>query len=65
MATFCDVCTDVPFVLTGGGVFTPGRYLRTGGASHARLLVSICQAMGLSTTTFGNPQTGTGPLAGL
>ncbi|MBL8624706.1 MAG: DUF1552 domain-containing protein [Myxococcales bacterium] len=59
------VCTDVPFVLTGGGVFTPGRYLRTGGASHARLLVSICQAMGLSTTTFGNPQTGTGPLAGL
>jgi hypothetical protein len=59
------VCTDVPFVLTGGGVFTPGRYLRTGGASHARLLVSICQAMGLSTTTFGNPQTGSGPLAGL
>ncbi len=59
------VCTDVPFVLAGGGVFAPGRYLRTGGASHARLLVSICQAMGLSTTTFGNPQTGTGPLAGL
>jgi hypothetical protein len=59
------VCTDVPFVLAGGGVFTPGRYLRTGGASHARLLVSICQAMGLSTTTFGNPQTGSGPLAGL
>jgi hypothetical protein len=59
------VCTDVPFVLAGGGAFTPGRYLRTGGASHARLLVSICQAMGLSTTTFGNPQTGSGPLAGL
>ena len=59
------VCTDVPFVLAGGGAFTAGRYLRTNGASHARLLVSICQAMGLATTTFGNPATGAGPLPGL
>ncbi len=59
------VCTDVPFVLAGGGAFTPGRYLRTGGAAHARLLVSICHAMGLATTTFGNPAAGSGPLAGL
>ena len=59
------VCTDVPFVLAGGGVFRTGRYLRTGGASHARLLTSICQAMGLANDTFGNPATGAGPLPGL
>jgi hypothetical protein len=59
------VCTEVPFVLAGGGAFTPGRYLRTGGAAHAKLLVSICQAMGLVNTTFGNPAAGSGPLAGL
>jgi hypothetical protein len=59
------VCTEVPFVLAGGGGFTPGRYLRTGGAAHAKLLVSICQAMGLVNTTFGNPAAGSGPLAGL
>jgi hypothetical protein len=59
------VCTEVPFVLAGGGAFTPGRYLRTSGAAHAKLLVSICQAMGLNNTTFGNPAAGSGPLAGL
>lgn len=59
------VCTEVPFVLAGGGAFTPGRYLRVNGAAHARLLVSICHAMGLSNTTFGNPAAGAGPLAGL
>ena len=59
------VCTDVPFVLAGGGAFTPGRYLKTGGTAHARLLVSICHALGLTNTTFGDPAAGTGPLAGL
>lgn len=59
------VCTDVPMVLAGGGVFAPGRYLKTSGAAHAKLHVSICQAMGLSNNTFGNPTLSTGPLAGL
>ncbi len=59
------VCTDVPFVVAGGGAFTPGRYLRTSGAPHARLLVSICQAMGLTNNSFGTAAAGTGPLAGL
>lgn len=59
------VCTEVPFVLAGGGAFTPGRYLRVNGAAHAKLLVSICHAMGLSNTTYGNPAAGSGPLAGL
>jgi hypothetical protein len=61
------VCEDVPFVLAGsaGGRFETGRYLRFQGEPHNRLLVSTCQAMGLSTTTFGDPAHGSGPLAGL
>jgi hypothetical protein len=59
------VCTDVPMVLAGGGVFTPGRYLQASGASHAQLLLSICHAMGLTNDTFGNPSYGDAPLAGL
>jgi hypothetical protein len=58
------VCTSVPMVIAGAG-FTTGRYLRNGGASHARMLVSICQAFGLDTRTFGDPANGSGPLAGL
>jgi hypothetical protein len=59
------VCTDVPFVLAGGPAFTPGRYLRTGGAPHARLLLSLCHAMGLTNATFGNPAAGNAALGGL
>jgi hypothetical protein len=60
------VCTDVPFVLAGGGAFETGRYLNfSTGVNHAHLLVSICQAMGLTNTTFGTAAAGTGPLAGL
>ncbi len=59
------VCTEVPFVLAGGGVFEPGRYLRYDGLSHSHLLVSICQALGLDNDTFGDPSTGSGPLEGL
>ncbi|WP_437937754.1 DUF1552 domain-containing protein [Sorangium sp. So ce341] len=58
-------CESVPFVLAGGGAFTPGRYIKFGGAPHQQLLVSICQAMGLSNSTFGDASKGTGPLDGL
>lgn len=58
------VCTDVPFVLAGGG-FEGGRYLQYDGVSHSHLLVSICQALGLDNDTFGDPSTGSGPLEGL
>jgi hypothetical protein len=58
-------CKSVPFVLTGGGYFTPGRYLKLNGAPHQKLLVSICQAMGLDNQTFGDPSKGVGPLAEL
>ena len=61
------VCTDVPFVLAGGAnfPFTKDRYIQAGGAAHNHLLVSLCQAMGMTNTTFGDPDAGTGPLAGL
>jgi len=58
------VCESVPFVLAGGGL-PGGRSLRFAGESHARLLVSICQHLGLDNDTFGDPTTGQGPLPGI
>lgn len=60
-------CKGVPFVIAGGagGRWTLGRKLTFMGESHGKLLVSVCQAMGLDTTSFGNPMVGTGPLPGL
>lgn len=58
-------CVSVPFVTTGGGVWKTGRYLKFGGAPHQKLLVSICQAMGLKNMTFGDGTKGQGPLEGL
>jgi hypothetical protein len=57
---------SVPFVLAGATQHLAlGRYLKLGGAPHQKLLVSICQAMGLDNATFGDPSHGTGPLEGL
>jgi len=60
-------CEGVPFVIAGdgGGAFRTGRYLQCGGQYHSRLLVSICQAMGLNNDTFGDPGAGTGGLTEL
>jgi hypothetical protein len=60
------VCKGVPFVVAGGagGYLKPGRYLSYPGESHGKLLVSICQAMGLTNESFGDPAFGTGGLAG-
>ena len=57
-------CEGVPFVIAGngGGAFRTGRYVDCGGQYHSRLLVSICQAMGLTNETFGDPAAGTGGL---
>ncbi len=55
-------CSSVPFVLAGGGGLATGRYVNFGGVPHNRLLVSICRAMGLSNTTFGDPNKGSGVL---
>jgi hypothetical protein len=58
---------SVPFVLAGkaGGYWKTGRYLDFKGAPHQKLLVSVCQAMGLDNPTFGDASHGTGPLEGL
>jgi hypothetical protein len=60
-------CDDVPFVIAGdgGGAFRTGRYVECGGQYHSKLLVSVCQAMGLSNDTFGDPGAGTGGLTEL
>jgi hypothetical protein len=58
----------VPWVLAGGagGSLQTGRYLKyPDGTPHNRLHVSLCNAFGIQTDTFGNPQFGTGPLPGL
>jgi len=59
----------LPWIVGGGSAagFKPGRYLkypRTNGkgAPHNNLFVSIAQAMGLQTNTFGNASVCTGPL---
>jgi hypothetical protein len=54
----------IPFIIAGGGggAFPTGRFLSYGGESHTKLLISIAQAMGVETDTFGNPAYGTGPL---
>jgi hypothetical protein len=60
--------SNVPFVLAGGagGALTPGRYLQAPGAVHNRLLVSICQLMGLTDVQkFGSTDKGSGGLPGL
>jgi hypothetical protein len=57
---------NMPLLLGGGGwAFRTGRYLTYQKNSHADLLVSILNAMGVEQTTFGDPAYCTGPLAGL
>ena len=57
---------NMPLLMAGGGwAFRTGRYVQYQKASHADLLVSILNAMGVEQTTFGNPETCTGPLSGL
>ena len=63
-----------------GGYFNTGRYIKYFDDSdedeenagepptdigHNRLLVSLCNAMGIETEEFGDPRFGTGPLDGL
>lgn len=57
----------IPWVLAGGagGYFRTGRYLTYDRWPHNDLLVSVCNAMGVETDTFGNPAYCRGPLPGL
>jgi hypothetical protein len=73
-------CEFVPFVFaTSSGGIRTGRYLDYArgidrsnpttypdtGAPHQKLLVSVCQAMGLGDQVFGTADHGIGPLDGL
>jgi hypothetical protein len=48
---------SVPFVIagSGNGQWKLGRYLQLGGAPHQKLLVSLCQSMGVQVDGFGVP----------
>jgi len=58
---------DMPYVIAGscGGYFRTGRCLELAGVPHNQLLVSLCHAMDVPTDQFGDPDFGSGPLAGL
>ncbi len=63
---------DIPTVLIGGtaagagvGGLRMGRYVQYADAPHNNLLVSLCNAYGISMTTFGDARFCTGPLARL
>jgi hypothetical protein len=58
---------SIPWVIAGnaGGYFRTGRYMNYTNASHSNLLVSLCNALGVPTTTFGNPRFCTGVLPNL
>jgi hypothetical protein len=56
----------MPMLVVGGGwYFRTGRYLQYQSAPHNNLLVSLLNAMGDASTTFGLPDVCTGPLANL
>ncbi len=57
---------NMPLIVAGGGwAFRTGRALTYAGNSHADLLVSLLNAMGVDQATFGDGNFCTGPLAGL
>jgi hypothetical protein len=57
----------MPFVMAGdlGGHFRTGRYLAYDHQPHNDLLVSLQNAFGIESQTFGDPAFCTGPLGGL
>jgi hypothetical protein len=57
----------MPLVMAGGaqGALRTGRFIDVNNEPHAKLLVSICQMMGLSTTGVGDINANSGPLTKL
>ena len=62
---------DIPYVLAGscGGYFNTGRYvfyrdslIADDGPAHNNMLLSLCAAMDVPTSTFGLPEFCDGPL---
>ncbi len=61
------VHTNIPFVAMGGvsGKWRMGRFIDYGDVSHAGLMVSVLNAMGVEATRFGHPDFADGPLTDL
>jgi hypothetical protein len=57
----------MPLVMVGGaqGALRTGRFIDVNNEPHAKLLVSICQMMGLSTNGVGDINANSGPLTKL
>ncbi len=53
---------DVPFLLAGGPI-RKGQFLKFDKRPHNDLLLSICHALGLERSTFGDPRFNTGPIS--
>lgn len=55
---------NIPYVLVGGlgGTLATGQHLDLGGVPHGNLYVSLLNAMGVQTNTFGLPEFCTGPV---
>jgi len=57
---------NIPFVVAGGGGgIRLGRFLEFSNEPHNRLLVSLQNAFGIESDSFGHPDYATGALAGL
>jgi hypothetical protein len=57
---------NMPFLMVGGGWhFRTGRYIQYQSASHNDLLVSVLNALGVATQSFGQADICHGPLANL
>jgi hypothetical protein len=55
---------DIPFVLAGngGGAWETGRVVQAGGRSNNDLMVSIQNACGIASTTWGKASLNQGPI---
>jgi hypothetical protein len=61
----CSADSGATIAGRAGGLLRPGRFLTAAQGPHNRLLVSLCQTMGVDVKTFGDPKYGSGALAGL
>jgi hypothetical protein len=59
--------SDMPVVIGGGlhGALETGRMIDAGGVPHNGMLISLAEAMGVSTPEFGDPSLSNGPLQSL
>ncbi len=58
--------TNLPILMIGGGwYFDMGQFTRYSSEPHGKWLVSLCHAMGVNVSTFGETDTSQGPLSGI